>query len=778
MEWLFKVTLGLIVIAGLAEGTQAQSTDFEIRCGRFSFAFFANPSDCGRFVFCDEGVPVEHECEPDEIWSQRDASCVLGDRETCELWDARDACLGLDDGHIGFPRNCERYINCFEEQAEIVDCALGWIYVENGTDCVIGSATLCKSLEYLCTDNETQNLFIHPDFCDAFISCDANEIMLDFCPANEIFRSDIQFCAPGDPERCTPTRLDDLCVDRPSGIVAHPQGCTKFVECYENSPTEVQCQRGEVFNPRNAECVVGNDETCEVLGEVCNNQPNEWVIEALNHCDLYIRCSDNSSSLRSCSPGTILRPDMQFCVPGHNETCEFTPLEEMCNELPFGAVFPHPHDCGKYVSCAINSVLEIPCPVNHIVRPGTIECVPGDPATCQLLEGLCIDRNDERIPHPTECGSYIHCHDDQSAILMCPSGEIFEEIGQKCMPGNTVTCEPLICIDQETVVSPHPNLCNLFIQCESEKVFLQQCIQGSIFHPTLLVCTPGNITSCVLDPVEEMCVERFDGTRYPYPYIHECTRYVVCINGQSNVRSCPDEHVLLPQYLECVPGDVDTCEHFEDLCSPDHEEIFPHPSRCDIRIVCIAGKPVLEFCPDGQIVDRESLQCAPGDINDCSTHEFQCDGQPDGDYENPDDCTQFIRCISGEASKLNCPDSEIYRPEVAFCVPGDATNCEYFPLETMCLSCLNDRQYPHPVDCDKFVICQNQEPTVQECERGTVIQPGTTDCIAGNTENCEVLALCRGTRGKSDTLSAIIFLKFHKVPKIVYSVHNPCLGGS
>ncbi|XP_058836814.1 uncharacterized protein LOC131693198 [Topomyia yanbarensis] len=679
MEWLFKVTLGLIVIAGLAGDTQAQSTDFEIRCGRFSFAFFGDPSDCGRFVFCDEGMPVEHECEPDEIWSQRDASCVLGDRETCELWDARDACVGLGDGPIGFPRNCERYINCIEEQAEVVDCAPGWIYVENGTDCVIGSSTLCKSLEHLCTDNATQNLSVHPDFCDAFISCDANEIMLDFCPANEIFRSDIQFCAPGDPERCTLTRLDALCVDRPSGIVAHPQGCTKFVECYEDSPTEVQCLRGEVFNPRNSECVVGNDETCEVLGEVCINQPNEWVIETPNHCDLYIRCSDNSSSLRSCSPGTILRPDMQFCVPGHNETCEFTPLEEMCNNSPFGSVFPHPDNCAKYVRCAVNVVSEIPCPLYHIVRPGTIECVPGDPATCQLLEDLCIDRNDEKIPHPIDCDSYIQCHEHQSAILVCPPGEIFDVTEQNCIPGNTVTCEALYCLNQEDGVSPHPNECNVFVQCDSENISLHECLAGYIFHPALLVCTPGNMSSCVLDPVEEMCVGRFDGSRYPYPDLDECTRYVVCTNGQSNVRSCPANNVLLPRYLECVPGDVDTCEHFENLCSADLEAVFHHPSRCDIKIVCYTGRPALEFCSDGQIVDRESFQCVPGDVDVCLPLDNLCDGRPDGDYKNPVDCTQFVRCKSGVATEVNCPDGEIFVVEEKICYPGDVSSCVLLP---------------------------------------------------------------------------------------------------
>ncbi|XP_058465516.1 uncharacterized protein LOC131439033 [Malaya genurostris] len=745
MNSILKVALGLIVITAQ---TCAQTPNLPARCNKFSFAFFANSSDCGKFVFCEEGSPVGYQCMSDEIWSQDDAACVLGNQETCEPWNVQKACVGLEDGSILHPRNCDRFIICSNEQAEEVVCQPGFVFLETNASCVIGSSIQCESLEYLCSDNKTPASFPHPDYCDAFINCNENYSTVEFCPVNEIFRSDIEFCVPGNPEICEVAQLDTICINRPSSTVPHPQNCTKFVVCSgdcteSNCATQELCGRGEVFNPRISSCVVGNEESCELLDDICIQQQNGRRFGVPLHCDLFIECSNNSAILHSCSSGKILRLDMQYCVPGDNESCEFTILEEMCTDLPYGTIFPHPYDCDKYIMCDINETVEVPCPEDTIVEPGSIECVPGDRNTCLFYEDFCQNNDDGMYPHPNECNSFIFCQNNQSLIQLCPPGDVFEITEQKCVPGNMVTCTPLNCTDQNDGVSAHPNLCNIFIRCDDVQISSQLCYRDHIFHPALLVCTPGNISNCDFYPVEEMCIDRFDGTRYPYPELDGCTQYVVCSNGQGYAFSCPEGTVLRPQDLECVVGNDDTCEYFDIICSPDHDDVLIHPSRCDIKIVCSTGQHILEFCPSGQIFDPETFQCVPGDINNCFPPENFCESRPDGEYAHPNDCSRFIRCISGETNELVCSEDEIYRAEVSFCVPGNPTNCENFPLEIMCADRVNGQQYPHPNNCDKFIVCQDEQPLVQSCDRGMVIQAGTIECVVGNANTCELyLHLC------------------------------------
>ncbi|XP_055531884.1 uncharacterized protein LOC129722460 [Wyeomyia smithii] len=722
----------LLVLAGFAGLGLAQNLEAQAQCAQVSYALFEDQNDCGQFVFCQGGTAENLDCLTDEIWSQSRTACVLGNRDTCEPWDPWEACDGRPNGPTVYPRNCMQYISCIGLQAEVIECLPGFVYVENGTSCEVGNALSCESLTSLCAVVGTSDLFSHPIFCNAYIGCNGTEPVLEYCSANQIFETNIQFCVPGNVGTCTVTPVDAICDLMTNGIFPHPEECTKFVQCSGSITTIVDCQQGEIFNPRISGCAAGDTENCLLLDTLCNGQRDGVLLSHPNYCSSFIRCSGNAASLQNCPLGRIFRSDMQFCVPGNQETCEFTPLEAMCENIQFGTIFPHPEDCTQYVRCQNGQSVSVSCPDHTIVEPGTIVCVPGDQESCLVLDSFCEGIDVGKVEVPNHCTAYVLCDRGVATFVECLPGEIFSAAEQACIPGNTLECERLGCAEQENSISIHPNQCNKFTICNNGQISLHPCRVGDIFNPTWLVCTAGDPTTCEFRPVEQMCVGHYDNTRLPYPSGNDCRQFVVCTNEQASVVTCPEETVLQPQTLYCFPGNMDTCELLNINCDPNQEETIRHPTRCDMKINCVAGFPVIEQCPEGEIVN-DDLECAPGDVMGCF-----CIGRADGLYKHPGDCSQYMRCSGEEVERISCPEGEIFREDMLMCVPGDSNSCEPAQVGDMCGGRPDGQRYPHPDECDQFVVCTDELPTVSACDRGNVIQPGTGNCAAGNAGTCEL----------------------------------------
>ncbi|XP_055528003.1 uncharacterized protein LOC129720552 [Wyeomyia smithii] len=657
MEKFLRVSLVLTGFAGLV---LAQNPQVQARCAQVSYALFEDQDDCGQFVFCQGGTAEQLECLTDEIWFQSRTACVLGNRSTCEPWDPQDACDGRPNGPTVYPRNCMQFINRTELQAEVIECLPGFVYVENGTSCQVGNAISCEPLSSLCAVNDTSDLFPHPILCNAYIRCNKTEAVLEYCSENEIFEANLRICVPGKAETCTATPADAICDVKSDGVFPHPEECTKFVQCSESITNIVDCQQGEIFNPSIADCSVGNTENCLLLDTICIDQQN----------------------------GALL--NFSF-VPGNKETCEFTPLEEMCDHVPFGTIFPNPYDCTQRVSCSNNINVPDLCLNHTIVEPGTLDCVPGDQESYRFLDSFCEGINYGNVEFPSDCRVYVSCDQEVATFVECLPGEIFSASEQTCISGNTLECDPLGCAEQENSTLIHPNHCNKFIICYNGQISLHPCPIGDIFNPTFLVCTAGDPTTCEFHPVEQMCVGHYNDTQ-----------------------TCPDETVLQPQTLYCFPA------------------ILPHPTSCDMKIICIAGLPVIKRCPEGEIIN-ENMVCVPGDVIDCF-----CLGRANGLYKHPGDCSQYLRCSNEEVERITCPEGEIFREDMLLCVPGDSTSCVPAQVGDMCEGRPDGQRYPHPYECDQFVVCADELPTVSACDRGNVIQPGTGNCAAGNAGTCEL----------------------------------------
>ncbi|XP_058465150.1 uncharacterized protein LOC131438837 [Malaya genurostris] len=711
--------------------------DLETICSDVSFGVFEHPNNCSKFVFCELGSPSVIECLETEIWWQKDGVCLFGNRETCEPGDI--FCMGRPDGVIPHPNGCEFFIECIDERSTELECSRGQIFSYGLLKCVVGSAETCRSLVDVCVQQPGEN-YPHPDFCDLFIRCDGSEAILAECGENEIFRPDIRFCVPGNAQTCVASRPEDACRGRSDGIIPHPDECNLFIRCENEKSTVESCPTGNILRPDSSTCVAGDSETCQLLDGVCIGLPDAYVIEHPIYCDMFIWCSGGQAQVHNCPWGEILRPDMQFCVPGNRDTCEPDPIDEMCKGRQGPVIYPHPYICYQFIICEQETLHIHTCEEDTIIRPGTIQCVPGNKESCLLYTDLCIGRPNGVIPHPSRCQLFINCVDEQVNIGSCPDGHIFDSTEYRCIPGNTETCDNLdnYCIDQPDGVIPHPNRCDLFMLCSEGVTYVQSCPWGEILRPDMQFCVPGDSDTCEVLDIDEMCEGREGPVIYPHP--EDCTLLVVCRDNQQTLQPCPEGKILQPGTMNCVAGNTKTCELYVDQCVGIKRGVLPHPSICHLFLRCDSGQTSVETCARGTIFKASSNggECIVGDRETCEYLDDICVSVSDRVIPHPNYCDLKIECRNGESYMSACLDGQILHQNMQTCAPGSSNDCELYPIEDMCLG-QQHAIFPPPDQhqCEEFVICSNGLANVHSCGLGTVLRPRYLDCVPGNIDTCE-----------------------------------------
>ncbi|KFB49435.1 hypothetical protein ZHAS_00017539 [Anopheles sinensis] len=788
--------------------TDRSEPDWNAVCSSVSYAFYPDPNECWKFVFCTLGLPNRYTCPDGEIWSQKDGSCRLGNRDTCEVLDVGNLCVGRPDGAIAHPTDCRQYLECTAGQTAVRECTRGLIFDSTVGRCVVGNTDTCTPAVDVCR-GVANDLRPHPNECHLFVFCSLGEASVLVCPPGEIFRPDIRFCVPGNRETCQFSPVETACVGRPPGLVPHPDSCELYLSCANGAATVMSCPPGTIFNPQTGTCAAGDAETCLVTEGLCDLQPDETILEHPHRCELFIICRGGNAVVNPCPPGEVLRVDAQFCVPGDPATCERFPLETMCAGRPGGLLLPHPTDCSQFVicvdgqagttSCAVGNIFNAPtqscipgntetctpltgvcanfpdgtvlehpdrcdffiwctdgrptvnpCPVGEILRPEVQFCVPGNAATCEFdpVESMCLNRPDSSLfPHPEDCTLLVRCEQGTSIVDRCPPGSIFHAPSRVCVPGNVDTCERFVglCIGQPDGPIEHPNVCSSFILCEAGLEFFVQCPPGNIFIPEVQQCVAGNTQTC--SPSTGVCSGQPDGAILEHP--NECDVYIICMANTPVALPCPPGEILNANAEFCTPGDRDTCEFHpvETMCQGMADgAIYPHPSDCALFVQCNGGTATVLSCPTGQILHAQSSTCRPGNTATCQFLDGVCQNRPDETViEHPNLCGHFIWCQGGEVQIFPCPDREILRPDAQFCVPGDVNSCSFDPIENMCTGRVDGVIYPHPTDCRASVECWGGQPQIQVCRPGTIFRIQTRGCVPGNPNTCELLdTVCAG----------------------------------
>lgn len=192
---------------------------------------------------------------------------------------------------------------------------------------------------------------------------------------------------------------------------------------------------------------------------------------------------------------------------------------------------------------------------------------------------------------------------------------------------------------------------------------------------------------------------------------------------------------------------------------PEKNGRFPVADQCDAYIECIDGIPEQKLCPEGLLFNPEArfnYPCGyPIDID--------CEGRPNrqptqatedcphqygyfkvGDREH---CGQFMNCADGRAYIFDCPEGLAFNAESYRCDwPDQVPDCDAEAFlgfrcpEVTENSFLGDaiRFYRSDTDCQRYYICVNGRPRLQNCGEGNAFNDLISACDAAeNVTGCE-----------------------------------------
>nr|XP_040232865.2 multiple epidermal growth factor-like domains protein 6 [Anopheles coluzzii] len=739
--------------------------------GQIDSVSFPHPTECAQFVACFRGETLVQTCPKGSVYHASTRSCVPGDDDTCERFDS--ICSGRPDGIIPHPTTCNAFVYCTSGQAVFEQCGPGTILKQGISGCVVGNTETCTEAKTICTDHADHTLVGHPSECNLIVVCMMQQPTLRSCPAGEIFNSTTLLCIPGDLNTCQVHPVETMCRNRPYGAVyPHPSDCTQFVRCAGEQPNVQVCPAGHVLHHSSMSCRPGDTNTCEVMENVCQNQTHGVILQHPSLCGHFVWCQSGAITINPCPVGEILRPDVQFCVPGNLTTCEYAPIDRMCLGQADHIRFPHPTECSSFVACQGQNGVVQSCPAGSVYSAKARSCTPGNEATCERFENICVGRPESMIAHPNTCTAYIHCSSNLAVYQQCAPGTVFEPSLGGCVVGNTETCtrNDGMCVGQpDGSILTHPNECDLYILCVSQQAAPLRCPPGEILNEQAQICAPGNVTSCQFNPVEKMCHNKINNAIYPHP--NDCSRFVQCTDGQGIVKDCPPGEILHGSSRTCRPGNTATCQFLDGVCQgrPDGW-VIEHQSLCGHFIQCQQGVASVHSCPGGEILRPDAQLCVPGNPTSCvfDPVEKMCMGRPDGRvYPHPNNCTQYLRCQNSQPTLETCRPGTIFRATTQSCVAGNGDTCTF--LDYSCAG-RPDGVIPHPEGCALFLLCTSGFTAAFRCPEGEILHPEFLVCAAGNADDCSlapvttepsIISVCEGRPDGNYTHPLLCYLFIH-----------------
>ncbi|GFR30846.1 uncharacterized protein TNCT_718571 [Trichonephila clavata] len=186
-------------------------------------------------------------------------------------------------------------------------------------------------------------------------------------------------------------------------------------------PTRPTFPRGKYFPPTTV--TKKNDPRCKTDG----------VFAIPDDCTSFINCKDGNSQVRKC-PEDLKFDSEKRCTPDEDADCGKSGLRAVNQKIKcpryFGK-FELKGDCHKFIICKEGRAIVHECAEHHVYNEINGACVEGDVCPHHSSESKCSKEND-RLPVPLHCRSYLHCVNWKGTVKKCPKGTAFDPHHKRC----------------------------------------------------------------------------------------------------------------------------------------------------------------------------------------------------------------------------------------------------------------------------------------------------------------------------------------------------------
>ncbi|XP_022221036.2 uncharacterized protein LOC111073153 [Drosophila obscura] len=541
-------------------------------------AIVCHPTDCGKYLICDNGEMVEGSCGVGNV--VQNGVCVPDTGATC--W----VCANKPNGYqLPNPDDCTSYVSCYNGLSVEHSCAAGEWY--NGEICEIDVTAKCIN-PCSCASGAVP----HP-ICTKYYLCTDGVAQVVDCAVGQAFNNDTGLCSNA--TECNAK----LCATAPDDTTYAVDGDTsRFYLCLNNEATIASCPANTAYNTLYGICQAVPSADCNQA--TCTGASEDQTYPSLN-CDnsSFCICNGGGGYLQSCGEGYFY--DTEYGI------CQFTGQCDpaVCVGNAEYWVSPDYQDPNSFCLCRVQQPVSVPCPIGYTFSIEDLACVliPQPDPRCDA-NGCSCKTDFDTFPALNTNAGFCVCVDDLPTYESCLGNTVYSLEFKACLPPN-ITCTANVCnateCDNQPEYStfPAPDASG-FCYCKDSCPIFDSCLDDQVYDESLGACAEPKVdASCKCD-ASKCTATMPDYVPFPPTADNDVAGFCYCEDGTVFYDTCSPgmvfnataERCVIPS-APCSVCEANKCATLDDLST--FEALNTTAGFC----ICMSGSQVFQSCETG-----------------------------------------------------------------------------------------------------------------------------------------------------------------------------------
>ncbi|KAH8364570.1 hypothetical protein KR084_008438, partial [Drosophila pseudotakahashii] len=301
---LFGVLFGCLVLM-TSSASSASLGDYEELCRLFKNGTqIRKPGTCDQYIQCFDGEGTLLTCPSGQSFDPNQNNCV--DTLDSSHKYCGNRCEGLDGQWVSDPTECHKYFYCANGVPLEGLCPLGQHFAESSQSCLHGADSQCVDVNNICELVAEKTKFRKEDDCSYYYECDktGNHDAQKCSTSKKTLYFDVESgsCVEPNKVECTAHPKDGVCsVSKTVQFKSDGATCRGYFVCraletvVDLDPLWQQCPEGYFFDADQQICGKATSVVC--THNRCEGRGTMLVTSSSNNCHNYIRCVDNKEAV-------------------------------------------------------------------------------------------------------------------------------------------------------------------------------------------------------------------------------------------------------------------------------------------------------------------------------------------------------------------------------------------------------------------------------------------------------------------------------------------------
>ncbi|XP_039486710.1 peritrophin-44 [Drosophila santomea] len=301
---MLNLKLGVLLGCLLLVASSALSVsvgDYEELCRLFKNGTkVRKPGSCDQYIQCYDGDGTVLTCPSNQFFNPSQGACVATMDNSNKYCGNR--CEGLDGEWVADPTECHKYFYCMNGVPLEGMCPVGQHFDESSQACLYGKDSICVDVNNICELVAAETKFRNEKDCGYYYQCDKiGKHATKTCITSkktEYFDVESGQCVEANKVECAAHSKENVCsISKEMQLKSDNATCRGYFVCLalypvvDLDPQWAQCPEGYFFDEDRQVCGTATSVVC--THNRCEGRGTMLVTSSSNNCHNYIRCVDN-----------------------------------------------------------------------------------------------------------------------------------------------------------------------------------------------------------------------------------------------------------------------------------------------------------------------------------------------------------------------------------------------------------------------------------------------------------------------------------------------------